>query len=181
MPIKNFWSLNVDEAIFADELNARIRKHGRDELQVFFPINNQLKSIDLIIFNTKTRGTRTFQVKGSRSWSDENGSEYSWHQVKQNDIDPKKCDFFVFVTYNTKTEKRKLSIKPSFMIIKTDELLIIVKRDKKLGSGKTYHFNFNLAGKWFADYRDLRPHVNKDNGINFSRYFDNFTRLIRSI
>ena len=41
MAIKNFWSLNVDEAILSDKLNKTLGK----KYQVFFPVKSQLKDI----------------------------------------------------------------------------------------------------------------------------------------
>lgn len=31
----------------------------------------------------------------------------------------------------------------------------------------------------FADYRDLKPHINPDYGIDFSKYYNNFKSLIK--
>ena len=50
MTIKNIWSLNVDEAIVAEKIKKELGK----DYEVFFPINSQLKDIDLLIQNPKT-------------------------------------------------------------------------------------------------------------------------------
>ena len=65
MVIKNIWSLNVDEAIVAEKIKKELgKKH-----EVFFPINSQLKDIDLLIQNPKTGKSKAIQVKGSRTWN----------------------------------------------------------------------------------------------------------------
>lgn len=190
MVIKNLWSLDIDEAVVADRLNKYFIETKEKAFQVFFPINSQLKGMDLIIYNIETRKTITVQVKGSRSYLSKNGlEEYSWHQVKSDDIDPKKSQFFIFVTYYTKNTETKLSIEPSFMVIPTAKLLEIVTKhkkvqksvkDKKSKKSGTYHFSFNLSNdKYFADYRDFKQHVNEDDGIDFSKYYNNFKSLIK--
>ena len=63
MGIKNLWSLNVDEAILSEKIGKELGK----EYQIFFPVNSQLKDIDLIIYNLKTQKTKSIQVKGSRT------------------------------------------------------------------------------------------------------------------
>ena len=45
MTIKNLWSLNVDEVITAQKIKSELGK----EYEVFFPINSQLKDIDLLL------------------------------------------------------------------------------------------------------------------------------------
>lgn len=45
--MKNFWSLQVGEAIAAEKLS---RYLGKD-FQVFFPLNSQLKDVDLLVVN----------------------------------------------------------------------------------------------------------------------------------
>ncbi len=189
MVIKNLWSLNIDEAVVADRLTDYFKEIKDKSFQVFFPINSQLKGMDLIIYNTETHKTKTIQVKGARSYRHKDHEEYSWHKVKSDDIDPKKNDFFVFVTYYTKNTKIKLDIEPSFMIIPTSKLLDIVTKDKKVQQSPkdikskkngTYHFSFNLSnGKYFADYRDYKQHINSDYGIDFSKYYNNFKSLIK--
>jgi len=189
MVIKNLWSLNVDEAIVADRLNEYFRKIKNKDFQVFFPINSQLKGIDLIIYNTETHKTKTVQVKGARSYKGKDHEEYGWHKVKSDDINPEKIDFFIFVTYFTKNTKTKVDIELSFMIIPTSKLLEIVTKDKKvqrsakdIKSKKSgaYHFSFNLSdGKYFADYRDFKQHINPDEGIDFSKYYNDFKSVVK--
>ena len=60
------WSLTVDEAIVAEKIKkSKILKKNH---QVFFPINSQLKDIDLILYNLKTQKTKSIQIKGSRTY-----------------------------------------------------------------------------------------------------------------
>ena len=66
MVIKNLWSLTVDEAIVAEKINKF--KTLKKNHQVFFPINSQLKDIDLILYNLQTQKTKSIQIKGSRTY-----------------------------------------------------------------------------------------------------------------
>ena len=58
MTIKNIWSLNVDEAIVAEKLKKELGKR----YEVFFPINSQLKDIDLLIQNPKTGKSKSINL-----------------------------------------------------------------------------------------------------------------------
>ena len=89
MGIKNLWSLNVDEAILSEKIGKELGK----EYQVFFPVNSQLKDIDLIIYNLKTQKTKSIQVKGSRTYVPKRSeakklenSRTSWNVIKSESI-----------------------------------------------------------------------------------------------
>ena len=103
MVIKNIWSLNVDEAIVAEKIKKELgKKH-----EVFFPINSQLKDIDLLIQNPKTGKSKAIQVKGSRTWNLKGSRRKklgwgdvssSWLTIKERSIfsTTNKIDFFIF-------------------------------------------------------------------------------------
>ena len=65
MSLKNLWVLNIDELLVVDNLKA---KFSKKEYEVFFPINSQLKNIDLIFTNLKRNKYKSIQVKGSRTY-----------------------------------------------------------------------------------------------------------------
>ena len=54
MGIKNLWSLNIDEALVANQLKQELSKK---DYEVFFPLNSQLKDIDLTLFNLKKKNS----------------------------------------------------------------------------------------------------------------------------
>ena len=91
MTIKNLWSLNVDEVITAQKIKSELGK----EYEVFFPINSQLKDIDLLVQNPKTGKSRAIQVKGSRTWNVKGSRRKklgwgeinsSWFKIKKSSI-----------------------------------------------------------------------------------------------
>ena len=103
MTIKNFWSLNVDEAIVADKLRTEFGKG----YEVFFPVNSQLKDIDLIMYNLKTQKSISIQVKASKTHHDKKGTRKfgrpnTWSVLKTSSIfkTTNKIDFIVFVIYD---------------------------------------------------------------------------------
>jgi len=174
MAIKNFWSLQVDEAIVAEEIKYRLGKG----YEVFFPINSQLKDIDLIVYNLRKRKSKTIQVKSSRTydWINEQGinEQRSWHQVKENSIfKPKnKIDFFIFIWHIIKETRKNRSMEHAFLVIPTEDLKKKVKK-KKMTKDKTYHFAFwtNLKDK-ANEARNPKSYE-----IDFSEFLDKFNLL----
>ena len=173
MSIKNMWSLDPDETIVATHIKEFFSKNKIQDYELFFPINKQLKKIDLNVYNLKTKKTITIQVKSSRSYEDK-GYEYSWHQVHVDKIDPKTVDIFVFVSYFSVITGKSRMIKPEFIVIPTSKLLDIVKKNKTIKKNGEYHFSFNLDGDYFGDYSYLQSHINPENGIDFSKYLNKF-------
>jgi len=168
--IKNFWSLQVDEAIVAEEIKYRL---GND-YEIFFPINSQLKDIDLIVYNLKKRKSKAIQVKSSRTYDWGIDEQRSWHQVKENSIlKPKnKVDFFIFIWHIIKKTRKKQSMEHAYLVIPIDDLKKKIK-DKKTTKDKTYHFAFwtNLKDK-ANDARNPKYYE-----IDFSEFLDNFELL----
>jgi len=171
MTMKNMWSLHVDEAIVAD----RIRKALRKDCEVFFPVNSQLKDVDLIVHNLKNHTTKTVQVKSSKSWKSD-GCEYSGQKVPIEKINPKKVDFFIFSCYFEQITRNGAAIETCCVVIPTKKLLEIVKKNKVVKNG-ICGFSFNLYKKYLGDYGDLKPHIDGNEGIDFSKYWDNFELL----
>src|SRR3990170_1595691 len=163
MTLRNMWSLNPDEAIVSDKLRKALKNY-----EVFFPVNSQLKDIDLIVHDMNNHTTKRVQVKSSRSWKSY-GEEYSGHRVPIEKIDPKKVDFFIFSCYFAKISKVKRNIENCCVVIPTKKLLEIIKKNKVVKDG-ICGFSFNHDKKSLRDYWYLKPHISKDEGIDFSKY-----------
>jgi len=171
MTVKNFWSLQVDEAIVAEKLKTTLGK----DYEVFFPVNSQLKNIDLIFYNLKNGKALTIQVKGSRTYRWDVNELRSWHQVKKDSIfNPKnRVDFFIFVWHVEKMTKTKRSIEQAYLVIPIEQFIKKLK-EKKMRKNKTYHFSF------WTNLKDKANDGNNQPGyweIDFSKYLNNFALL----
>ena len=123
MTIKNFWSLNADEVIVAHKIKTELGK----EYEVFFPVNSQLKDIDLLVQNIRTGKSKSVQVKGSRTYEPSRlfgaknlgADKTSWHVIKEKSIfsPTNKIDFFIFVTHEEELTTQKRRIKQNYLII----------------------------------------------------------------
>lgn len=173
---KNFWSLNVDEAIVSGILRDATPKN----IEVFMPLNAQMKDIDLIIMNTKNKRTLTIQVKGSRAYEPKrneikkfrDGSS-GWFFFPKKSIEKSTADYFIFLIYVLedflKTGRRR--IMPHTIIIPTKEIKRLCKKYKIAHGNKRYSFDFwiNPLKKQAFDTRDKKYYVNKyldKEGIN---------------
>jgi len=143
--VKNYWSLNVDEALVANWLKQK-RNLGPN-YEIFFPINAQLKSVDLIVFNKKNQKTTTIQVKSSQSYliEDEEGDYWaSNHRVAKNKIKSKEVDFFIFTCYYPTTSEKDQTprdIVDHYVVFTTKELEEYIKKYKiKIGKTKKSTF-----------------------------------------
>jgi len=167
--IKNFWSLQVDEAIVAEKIKAL------KEVEAFFPVNSQLKDIDLIVFNLKTHRIKTVQVKSSKSWKS-GGDEYSGQRIPINKINPKLVDFFIFSCYFSTLTKNQRKITPRYVVIPTKELLDRIKKTKVVKNG-ICKFYFNVYKGKIADFGQLKNGIDDDKGVDYTKYRDNFKLL----
>jgi len=146
MAVKNFWSFNPGETIFAEELSQKFKS----QIELYFPIKDI--GIDLLALTKDSRNSLSFQIKESRYYEKENSA---WHQetgknfVKNKD----KVDFYVFVIYlpgYLAGTKKKSKFVIHFVIVPTEELLKRVKL-KKANKNGTYDFYFR-----FEDNSQLR-------------------------
>jgi len=169
MTIRNFWSLQIDEAMVADKI-----KYVKG-LEVFFPVNSQLEDIDLIVYNLKKHKATTVQVKSSKSWKS-GGYDYSGQRVPITKINPKKVNYFIFACYFSSVTKNQRKIEPRYVVIKTSKLLEIIGRTKVIKNG-ICKFSFNLYRGKIADFWNLKPTVNKEKGVDYTQYLDNFKQL----
>lgn len=172
MTIKNIWSLQIDEAIVANEIKDRLKKNRI--LEIFFPINSQLKDIDLLVYNTKTGKTKSIQVKGSRTFDWDVDEQRSWHIVKKDAIfKPKnKVDYFIFVWHIVCETRKQRSIQQAYLVIPINDFKKILKK-KSVRNNGTYHFAFWTDGQTKAN--DARNPKYAE--IDFSKYLNNFKLL----
>ena len=174
--IRNFWSLNQDEVVASSLLRDNLK-----DVEVYMPLNSQMKDIDLALISSKNKKTITIQVKGSKTFKPEKKdiNEYGegsgvWIQVKKETIKNSVADYFIFQLYAIEQfdiQNGRLYVEPHIIIIPTKEL--INKLDKYKNSSKSglYHFYFwvNPKKAEVFDYRDL-----KNKGKGNREHYDQF-------
>jgi len=173
MTIKNFWSLSTDEAIVAEKIKKELGK----DYEVFFPVNSQLKDIDLIVFNLKNGESVTVQVKGSRTYGP-NDDQYSWITVPHDKIfkTENKTDFFIFIWHILDQNKSSRKIEATYIVIPLEELKKKCTEEKNKRPDGRYHFYFQKdSEKKVYDYPTEKNA--KREKIDFSKYLDNFKLL----
>jgi len=160
---KNFWSLNIDEAVVAGILRDETPKN----IEVFMPHNAQMKGIDLVLMNIENKTTITIQVKGSKAYEPkpseleeyEDGSS-GWFRCHQNVIQKATADYFIFLIYviEKSLETGRRYIKPHAITIPTKKLKELCKKYKKIGKKENYNFDFwvNPTKKEAFDFRDKK-------------------------
>ncbi len=160
---KNFWSLNTDEAVVAGIL----RNGTNKQVEVFMPLNAQMKGVDLLLMNIKKRKSVTLQIKGSRAYEprkseiDKNvhGSA-GWFYFSHDVIYKATADYFIFLVYvieqSPKTGRR--AFYPHIVAIPTKKLQSLVRLYKKEGATKMYNFFLwvNYKKKEAFDFRDKK-------------------------
>ncbi|MBI5804171.1 hypothetical protein HY450_02915 [Candidatus Pacearchaeota archaeon] len=178
MGVKNLWSLNIDELLVADKL-----KHifNKEDYEVFFPLNSQLKNIDLILLNLKKNKYRTIQVKGSRTYNPTskeieefgNGSGAWINLTKKSVFEPSnKIDFYIFVLHSLEDGMSKKEIRINYLIIPYKDFKKIVSK-KQLRRNGTYHFFIWIddKGKRSFDFNNIRKQ------ISLTKYLNSFNFL----
>lgn len=179
---KNFWSINTDEAIAAGHL----RNYFLKGIEVFMPLNAQMKDVDLLVYNSKTGRGATIQVKGSRAYEpqkkeirDYGDGSATWFMFKREVIDKSEADYFIFVHHilNTKKKLGRREIEPHFITIPTSDLKEKMKVD-----------GYVVRGNRYALYTWINPSMKKafgikKNNIDFTRYLDGkgFALLARNL
>lgn len=150
--------------------------------QVFFPVNSQLKDIDLIIYNLQSGESKTIQVKGSRTYEPRKSELKrfgdgcsSWNVIKKDSIfNPKnQIDFFIFVIHfdDIKTTNRKIVQK--YLIVPINDFRNLTSK-KQVRSNETYHYFFWINSN-NKNVLEINNKVNQD--INYTKYYDNFDLL----
>lgn len=183
MAIKNFWSLNVDEALTVDKLQSEL-KHQNWE--VFYPLRAQLKDIDLILYNLKSGTSFSIQVKGSRSHTPAKREiarfgegRNGWIMIKRDSIfkPTNKIDFFILLIHVEVQGKTKREIELHWLVLPTEKFKkILLDSNKAVGKGDLYNFFI-----W------INPQENKaieysewNNQIDLSPYLNNFDLIKNS-
>jgi len=177
MSIKNFWSLNVDEALVADKLQTELKNKG---YEVFFPLRSQLKDIDLILVNLKNKKSYTIQVKGSRTYAhipqkrevERFGEGQSgWFTIRSKSIfQPENpIDYFIFLIHLETQGKIKKEIELHYLVIPIENFRNLLK-NKEIGKHDLYDFFIwiNPKERKAYDYREWK------NIIELTQYLDNF-------
>jgi len=179
MTLKNVWSLNVDEALTADEINHKL---GKKRYEVFFPANAQLKDIDLLLLDLKTNKIKTMQVKGSRTYEPQpiqrkrygEGSS-AWIMIPKKSLEnpSNKVDYHIIVLHNLIDSKIKKQIKINYLIIPSVEFKNILSKKKVNNRGM---YNFFI---WIDDKgkRSFDFHEDKSNVILLHKFLDNWELL----
>lgn len=176
--IRNFWSLNTDEAVATGILRSNTKK----EIEVFMPLNSQMKDIDLVLVNIKNKKTVTIQIKGSKAYKPTPGEikkfgdgSGSWISVKKESIVNSSADYFIFLLYVIeqfdKDKSGRLYIEPYTVVIKTKELIKKLEKYKKVSKSGIYQFYFwtNPGKSEVFDRRDLK--INNNYGY-YSEFLD---------
>lgn len=168
MAYKNFWSLNVDEAVTIGMLRGYLSKN----LEVFMPANAQMKDIDFIIVNMKNKKMITVQVKGSRAYEPKESEvrkfgdgSAGWFHLNKNKIDKSNADFFIFLIYVLEENKKigRISIRNHMIVIPTNKLKMLCKKYKKVVKGKIYNFFIwiNPIKKRAIEFRDRKYYMTR--------------------
>ena len=168
---KNFWSLNTDEAV----VTGILRDYMTKNIEVFMPINAQMKDVDLILMNIKSKKAVTIQVKGSRAFEPQN-SEVSlykdgsagWFYFKTDVVLKSTADYFIFLVYvleeNRKAGRRM--IKPHTLTIPTKNLKKLCKKYKRSGEKFMYNFFF-----WINPIKNISFEF-RDDKYETTKYLD---------
>ena len=155
---KNFWALNIDEAVAVGILRGKLNKN----IAVFMPTSAQMPDVDLVAINLTSKRIATIQVKGSRAYEPKkielrrykHGSP-GWFWLDVGKITKCKADYFLFLIHvlrqNSKNGRR--DIEPHIILIKTNELIKRCKKHKKI-KGNTWNFFIwvNPVSKKAFDY-----------------------------
>ena len=175
MGIRNLWTLNVDELLVADQLKEHFKKSDHD---VFYPLNSQMKNIDIVFMNVKTAKVKTIQVKGSRTYAPRKSEverfgegSAAWFKIGSESIfkPTNKVDYFVFVLHSFKDGETKKEIVLNYLIIPTKEFQSICKQKKVRSDGHSYDFFIWIdpKGKRSFDFRASKE-------IPLSKYLNNW-------
>jgi len=190
--VKNFWSLNADEAIVANWLKEKLPK----SCEVFFPVNFQFPYVDLIVYNSENKKTTTIQVKSSQGYEEKNNKKPYWvsgQRFENHKINSDKVDFFIFSCFYpeiSKSDSKKTgsrNIVNYFVVFPTKKLEKYIKKMKlhkylkpeiKIGFS-FYQMSENGKNKLYEDWY-LKKHYTKDDYKNLKPltfYLDNWKQI----
>lgn len=170
--IKNFWSLNVDEAFVTGILRSNTSKN----VEVFMPLNAQMKGIDLLLINTKSKNNVTVQVKGSRAHKrikKDGWRSQCWFTLKKKDIDNPIADYFIFllnvIESLDKTNTGRMNLEQHLIIIPSEKLK---KKFKNKKASKKDEYQFYI----WPETKDKKLQVYDDRDLRSSdrEYYTEF-------
>lgn len=192
--MKNLWSLQVGEAVVAEELSKRFPP--KDKYQVFIPLNNQLEDIDLILADLYKKRYVTLQVKESNTREKQYPKEkirWGWFRINKNKLGKQKIkavDYYVFLRHSL-TEKREFD--NDFIIVPSEDLGSKMEKGETRIYGKGFcTYNFELihkkgckkddpegynCNKKNCEARDIKIGKNKEKVGEYSKYLNNFEQL----
>ncbi len=165
---RNIWSLSVDEAVVVGIIRNVLCKHKR--IEVFMPMNAQLKDIDLIVINLKNKKVTTIQVKGSKAHQPKSNEVKKrkggsgWFFFKKNTITKATADYFIFLVYvfEELSGKRRKSLEPHLITIPTEGLKKLCRQHHKIhGKSLNFYFWINPNEGKAEEWRDEPYSVSK--------------------
>ncbi len=164
MAIKNFWSLQVGEAVAADTLKSELGK----DYEVFIPLNNELTGYDLLLVNNKNRKILKIQVKESRQYKEGQG----WFKIDKDKVNGLVADFYIFIIYRIVNKNGNEKFEHPMLIVPS-KVLREKSKGKKISKGKNnreeYNYNFKIFNNSASEDRD--------NKVDYSEYINNFKIL----
>lgn len=168
---KNFWSLNTDEAVVSGILRSETPKN----IEVFMPMNAQMKDVDLVLMNMKKKKAITIQVKGSKAYEPTasdirkygDGSN-GWFFLKKDTILRSDEDYWIFLIYviEQNSKKGRRVIEPHILTIPTKKLQELCKKKKTPHGKEMYSFYF------WVDSKKKRAFDWRDKHYDVSKYLD---------
>jgi hypothetical protein len=179
MGIKNLWSLNIDETLVADKLKQYFNKK---DYEVFFPLNSQLKDIDLLLVKLRSNKALSIQVKGSRTYKPTKSETLkygdgsaAWFRLNKEAIfNPTyKIDYYIFVLHNFVDGETKKEIKMDYLIIPISQFQTVCRK-KSIRKGDYYHFFIWIDSKNKRSF-DFNNVVGKE--IQLSKFLNNWELL----
>jgi len=136
MTIKNFWSIEPGELIFAEELFSKYP----DKLNVYFPLKDT--GVDLLAISKAKKNSITFQIKESRYYKNN-----TWHQETKKRIQRNRAnvDFYIFIIYypSTDSERGSHKFEKHYIIVPMKDLIKKIEHKSPDKNGK-YSFYFHL-------------------------------------
>lgn len=177
MGIKNIWSLNVDELLVSDQLKNHLKKTN---YEVCFPLNAQMKDVDLVLLNLKNNKAKTIQVKGSRTYEPTKSEikrfgdgSAAWFRIDKDSIfnPSNKVDFYIFVLHNFVDGEIKKEIKVDYLIIPIEDFYKCCNK-KTARKGNFYHFFI-----WIDSKKKRSFDFNNQNQIFLDKYLNNWELL----
>jgi len=180
MGIRNSWTLNIDELLVADQLKEYFKK---TEYDVFFPLNSQMKDIDLVIMNVKTTKAKTIQVKGSRTYIPRKSEverygegSAAWFKIGVDSIfkTSNKLDYYVFALHSFIDSDIKKEIQVNYLIISSKDFQALCSKKKTRSDGKSYDFIIWIdpKGKRVFEMRNFKEGV-----VPLSNYLNNWSSI----